>query len=182
MKSFKIRRKKVAVILILIFIVISCVLFKIIMLDKKNFQEDLIFFKIFGIGNSQEQCNGKSEYKIEVIKGKNSYKEIGLLQMIDINKLINKKVEPGTKGSFYVFLTSDSDVNYNMEIIYKNNKPENFKIEINEKEGKIKRNEVKKIEIKWEWKYEINQRDDVQDTEDGKNIEKFNFEICTIGK
>ena len=69
-----------------------------------------------------------------------------------------------------------------MEIIYKNNKPENFKIEINEKEGKIKRNEVKKVEIEWEWKYEINKKDDIKDTEDGKNIDKFNFEICTIGK
>ena len=179
---FMIKRKKVVIILILIFLVISCVLFKITMFKKKNFQEDLIFFKIFGIGNSKEQGKEKSEYEIKVIKGKDSYKEIDLLQVIDINKLINKKVEPGTRGSFYVFLTSDSDLNYNMEIIYKNNKPENFKIEINEKEGKIKRNEVKKVEIEWEWKYEINKKDDIKDTEDGKNIDKFNFEICTIGK
>ena len=30
--------------------------------------------------------------------------------------------------------------------------------------------------------YEINEEEDIQDTKDGKNIDEFDFEICTIGK
>lgn len=181
MKNLKINRKKI-VILILIFIIILFILFKILQSEKFNFQEDLIFFKIFGVGKIQEEGNEKSEYEIEVIKGKSNYKEIELLQTIDIKTLVNEKVAPGTKGSFNVFLTSNSDVDYEVEIIDKNNKPKNFKFEINEKVGKIEKDEVKKVEINWEWPYEINVEEDSQDTKDGENIDEFNFEICTIGK
>ena len=181
MRNLKINRKKI-VILILIFIIILFILFKILQSEKFNFQEDLIFFKIFGVGKIQEEGNEKSEYEIEVIKGKSNYKEIELLQTIDIKTLVNEKVAPGTKGSFNVFLTSNSDVDYEVEIIDKNNKPKNFKFEINEKVGKIEKDEVKKVEINWEWPYEINVEEDLQDTKDGENIDEFNFEICTIGK
>ena len=181
MRNLKINRKKI-VILILIFIIILFILFKILQSEKFNFQEDLIFFKIFGVGKIQEEGNEKSEYEIEVIKGKSNYKEIELLQTIDIKTLVNEKVAPGTKGSFNVFLTSNSDVDYEVEIIDKNNKPKNFKFEINEKVGKIEKDEVKKVEISWEWPYEINVEEDLQDTKDGENIDEFNFEICTIGK
>lgn len=181
MRNLKINRKKI-VILILIFIIILFILFKILQSEKFNFQEDLIFFKIFGVGKIQEEGNEKSEYEIEVIKGKSNYKEIELLQTIDIKTLVNEKVAPGTKGSFNVFLTSNSDVDYEVEIIDKNNKPKNFKFEINEKVGKIEKDEVKKVEINWEWPYEINVEEDSQDTKDGENIDEFNFEICTIGK
>lgn len=181
MRNLKINRKKI-VILILIFIIILFILFKILQSEKFNFQEDLIFFKIFGVGKIQEEGNEKSEYEIEVIKGKSNYKEIELLQTIDIKTLVNEKVAPGTKGSFNVFLTSNSDVDYEVEIIDKNNKPKNLKFEINEKVGKIEKDEVKKVEINWEWPYEINVEEDLQDTKDGENIDEFNFEICTIGK
>ena len=129
MRNLKINRKKI-VILILIFIIILFILFKILQSEKFNFQEDLIFFKIFGVGKIQEEGNEKSEYEIEVIKGKSNYKEIELLQTIDIKTLVNEKVAPGTKGSFNVFLTSNSDVDYEVEIIDKNNKPKNLKFEI----------------------------------------------------
>lgn len=181
MRNLKINRKKI-VILILIFIIILFILFKILQSEKFNFQEDLIFFKIFGVGKIQEEGNEKSEYEIEVIKGKSNYKEIELLQTIDIKTLVNEKVAPGTKGSFNVFLTSNSDVDYEVEIIDENNKPKNLKFEINEKVGKIEKDEVKKVEINWEWPYEINVEEDLQDTKDGENIDEFNFEICTIGK
>ena len=181
MKKFKISRKKIFI-LILIFIIIICMLFKITQSEKIDFQEDLIFFKIFGEEKIKEQSNDKSEYEIQVIKGESSYKEIELLQTIDVTTLVNKKVAPGTKGRFYVFLTSKSNVNYEIEILDKNKKPKNFKFKINEKVGIIRKNEVKKVEINWEWPYEINIEENSQDTKDGESIEKFYFEICTIGK
>ena len=47
---------------------------------------------------------------------------------------------------------------------------------------KLEKNKTKKIEINWEWPYEINEKENIQDTKDGKNIEKYAFEICAIGK
>ena len=42
--------------------------------------------------------------------------------------------------------------------------------------------ETKKVEINWKWQYEKNIESDNQDTKDGENLEKYEFEICTIGK
>jgi len=183
MRVLNINKKKVLV-LILIFIIILCVLLKIIKSKKFNFQEDLIFFKLFGIENIQgkENSNKKNEYKIEVIKGEKNYKKINLFQSIDMETLVYEKVAPGTKGSFYVFLTSDGQIDYEIKIIDKNISPKNLKFEISQSEGRIERNEIKKVKINWEWPYEINKEENIQDTKDGKNIEEFNFEICTIGK
>ena len=188
MKDLKNNRKKILV-LILIFIIILCVLLKIAQAKDLNFQEDLIFFKLFGIGNIQEQENSQEEnlnkentYEVKVVKGKSSYKKIDLLQSIDMKTLVNEKIAPGTKGSFYVYLTSNEDMNYKMEIVDKNESPKNFKFEISEKQGKIEKNVIKKVEINWEWPYELSSKENVQDTKDGKNINEYEFEICTIGK
>lgn len=181
MKNRRINSKK-KLILIIVFIIILFILFKILQSKDFDFQEDLIFFKLFGVENIQENSKKENEYEIEVVKGENSYKEIDLLQSIDIKTLTNEKIAPGTKGKFYVFLTSTSNLDYEISIVDKNESPSNFKFAIKEKTGKIKRNEVKKIEISWEWPYEINEEENKQDTKDGENIEEYNFEICTIGK
>ena len=191
MRDLKNNRKKILV-LILIFIIILCVLFTIAQAKNLNFQEDLIFFKLFGIGNIQEKENSEKEnsykedkyqntYGIKVEKGQNSYQKIDLLQSIDIKTLVNEKIAPGTKGSFYVYLTSSANMDYKMKIIDKNKSPKNFKFEISENQGRIEKNKIKKVEVNWEWPYEISKEENVQDTEDGKSIEKYDFEICTIG-
>ena len=86
MKRLKENKKKV-VILILIFIISIFTLFKFLQIQKFDFQEDLIFFKLFNgekNQNSNEEID-KNEYEIiEVEKGKNSYKRINLLQEQDI--------------------------------------------------------------------------------------------------
>lgn len=182
MKDLKNNRKKILV-LILIFIIILCVLFKITQAKDLNFQEDLIFFKLFGIENIQEKENSKEEnsYEVKITKGQNSYQKIDLLQSIDMETLVNEKIAPGTKGSFYVYLTSNADMNYEIKILDKNKSPKNFKFEISENQGKIEKNKIKKVEVNWEWPYEISKEENVQDTEDGKNIEEYNFEIKATG-
>lgn len=193
MRNLKNSRKKI-LILILVFIIILCVLFKMLQSKNLNFQEDLIFFKLFGIGNIQESSeeeiknNNENEnfknnvYEIGVKKRQNSYKKIDLLQSIDLKTLVNEKIAPGTKGSFDVYLISNEDINYEIEIVDKNKSPKNFKFEISEKIGKIKKDEMKKVQVNWEWPYEINEKENKQDTKDGENIEKYDFEICTIGR
>ncbi len=208
MRDLRNNRKKI-IILIIIFIIILCILFKISQSKNLNIQEDLIFFKLFGISNMEkvniekgeerekieltkenriikniESIENKFEnvYKIEVKEGKENYQDIDLFQTIDANTLVNEKIAPGTKGKFYVYLSSNSDIDYEMEIVGKNISPKNFKFEISNKEGSLEKNKVKKVEVNWEWPYEINEEENIQDTKDGKNIEKYNFEICTIGK
>ena len=180
MKDFKNNKKKILV-LILIFIIILCVLFKMTQEKGLSFQEDLIFFKLFGIENIQEnikeeKIDKQNIYEVKVIKGENTYKKVDLLQSIDM------KIAPGTKGNFYVYLISNTNMNYEMEIVDKNKSPKNFKFEISEKQGQIEKNEIKKIEVKWEWPYELSNEENMQDTKDGKNIDKYDFEIRTIGK
>lgn len=200
MKNLRNNKKKI-LILILLFIIILCILLKIAQAKDLYSQEDLIFFKLFGIGNSQVQKNSKETtsskiinskkenksdkdniYKINIRKGENTYEKIDLLQTIDMKTLVNEKIAPGTKGSFYVYLTSNIDMDYEMQIVDKNESPKNFKFEISEEKGNLEKNKIKKVEVKWEWPYEIDNDENIQDTKDGKNIEEYDFEICTIGK
>ena len=81
-----------------------------------------------------------------------------------------------------------------MKIESKNDKPKNlnFKIEgkdkkynsleemENELQGQITKN--KSIIIDWEWKYENNTNENMQDTKDGENLKKYNFTIYVTGK
>ena len=111
------------------------------------------------------------------------YQEINLLQTIDYKTLVHEKVAPGTKGELYIILTSNSTLKYKIDMKAKNQKPQNLKFSILEKqEGTIKRGEQKKIKVMWEWQYETNKIQNKQDTKDGENIKKYEFEICTIGE
>ena len=181
-----INNKKKILVLILIFIVILFTFYKIAQSRDLKVQEDLIFFKLLGNGNIEEQDieqenyrnnNFENSYQVKVFKDKKSYEKVNLLQTINLNTLVNEKVAPGTSGSFYVDLISDSDLQYELEIVNKNEKPKNFEFEIEEKEGRIEKNKIKKVRINWKWLYEINEEEDIQDTKDGETLEKFNFEI-----
>ena len=110
MKDLRNNKVKI-IILILVFLIILFILLKIVQSRKFNFQEDIIFFKLFSV---QESTIDK-DYKIEVVKGKRNFQKIDLAQTVDIKTLVDKKIAPGAKGSFYVFLTSNSNINYEIE-------------------------------------------------------------------
>ena len=106
-----------------------------------------------------------------------------MLQTIDSKTLVHEKVAPGTKGEFYIILTSNSTLKYKIDMRAKNQKPQNLKFSILEnQEGIIKKGERKKIKATWEWQYETSKIQNKQDTKDGENIKKYEFEICTIGE
>lgn len=182
MKILKKDRKKI-LILILIFLIILCILTKISISKNKFYQEDLIFFELFGIQNKIKEDTDFSNniYKITVMKGEKNYKRINLSQTVDIKTLVNEKIAPGTKGEFYLYLMSNENIDYNIEIIDKNIKPENFKFMIEDNNGIIEKDEVKKVKVKWEWIYETNEKQNIQDTKDGESIDVYNFEIITTG-
>lgn len=49
-----------------------------------------------------------------------------------------------------------------------------------ELKGEVKEN--KNIKIYWEWEYETNEMQNLQDTKDGEKIRQYNFMIYTIGQ
>ena len=56
-----------------------------------------------------------------------------------------------------------------------------FNFNIKQAKGLILLGEIKKIPIEWEWIYESGENQDIQDTKDGENLRKYEFQICTIG-
>ena len=193
------KESKKIIFLILIFSIILISLFLISKSKKFKFQDDLIFFTIFSQSNSsniKKESQKTNQYNIKVSKEKTVYEEVNLMQTIDNKNLINKKIEPGTSGDFEIVLTSNYDLKYQIGFISKNTKPKNLQFYVSEEgkkyntleelqqelKGKIRKNEVIKTCIFWEWKYEIEPNADRQDTRDGENIKEYNFEIYTIGK
>ena len=183
MKKRKLNQNITIIILILIFSIILIFTYKIAKETKTQGQDDILFFKLWSNGEKQNQIQNSNsenlnkkiaEYNVKVSKNKYEYQEINLLQTIDYKTLVHEKVAPGTKGEFYIIVTSNSTLKYKIDMKAKNQKPQNLKFSILEKqEGTIKRGEQKKIKVMWEWQY---------DTKDGENIKKYEFEICTIGE
>ena len=109
---------------------------------------------------------------------------------IDVFETINdvyKKIAPGSKGSFAIKFRRPINLNYKIKINEKTSKPQNlFFILGNKKYSSIKEMEniinekfisTEKIIINWEWKYYIDEINDIEDTEDGEKAQKYIFEI-----
>lgn len=105
-----------------------------------------------------------------------------------------KKQHLGTKGAFEIWLQTNEKINYQIKFESKNDKPKNLSFKIDEKDRKYERledmeqelkgeiNENKKIVIHWEWEYEKDEMQNLQDTKDGENIKRYNFTIYAIGQ
>lgn len=179
--------KKVRIIII-IFIISSAMMFVISIFFYKddvssNFQDYLIFFKLFNNGqemfkkenvkNAQNLSSQKDEfvpldYCFMVNYEKIDFKNINLLDTVNSKTLIKKKISPGTSGSFNIILNSNQRTKYKIKVKSESEKPLNLKFYINggnkeystleelqdELVGILERNVKKVIEIKWEWKYE----------------------------
>lgn len=124
------------------------------------------------------------------------FKAINLLDTIDNKTLVNKKIAPGTRGKFDIVIKSNIEINYQVKIESKNEKPQNLRFtkygnnqEYNSLEdlqkilnGSVGPNETEIITINWNWKYANNEEENIQDTKDGINIQKYNFNIYVIGE
>lgn len=196
-------------IVILLVIVIFVILFAFFKSNKKFFNDNLIFFKLFDSGlfnqfatkddeviaNKQINLENSSELFFHVEYDNTDFKKINLADTINKDTLVEEKIAPGTKGNFKIFLLSNKDIEYTINFISLNSKPKNlfFEIEGRNEEyqsledlqddliGSINENEVKTISINWYWKYDNNSKEDVQDTKDGREIQKYNFEILVSG-
>lgn len=100
----------------------------------------------------------------------------------------------GTSGKFEIILQTNKKIDYKVKFESKNDKPKNLVFWFEEKDKKYKSleemeqelqgeiTENKSIIINWEWKFEINTSENLQDTKDGEKLKKYNFTIYVIGK
>ena len=192
--------KYILIILILIFLI-----FTFFRLKRTDLMDDFILFKLFSDSNislekvQKEKLNLNNSKEYPIYEFNVSYKKtklegINLLDTIDNKTLVKEKVAPGTKGEFIIRINSNEDMYYevyfnsinekpkNLTFIYNNNKYQTLDELEKDLIGEIRKKETIDIEIKWEWEYKINEREDIQDTLDGEKLVNYNFTIETIGR
>lgn len=163
-------------ILILIVLVIIFTILNFYKSNKKIF-EDIMIFGLW------DDIGVKNEYEIST---QNTVK-------IDVFSTINniyKKIAPGSRGTFVIKFQRPNNSLYKIKINEKTEKPQNLffifenkkYLSLEEMEQEI--NEMfmntEKITINWEWKYFVDEKQDIQDANDGENAGKYIFEIETI--
>ena len=188
------------IIIILIFLLIIGIYF-LLKSNNNFFKDDIILFKNFysSINNTKENKDTKEKdssdnYNIIKISTKKQItKEISLFSNLNNQMNWNKIIYPGTKGEFSIKLYGQEKLQYEVTFKSKNQKPRNLVFKQNGKEyetleklgedlkGNLQKGEIKNIVIEWEWKYETNEKQDFQDTKDGKEIREYNFEITAKG-
>ena len=78
MRDLRYKRKRI-IILIIIFIIILITLYTIAQSKDSNFQEDVIFFKLFGNENNiSQEKNNNNQYEIKILKNRKTYRQIDL--------------------------------------------------------------------------------------------------------
>lgn len=200
-KKIKNKKKKILILILIILLIIGIYYF--LKNDDNFFKDDIIFFKNFysSINNTKENKdtneNDSSSDDYNIIKistKKQTTKEMTLFSNLKDQMNWNKIIYPGTKGEFLIKLYGQENLQYEIAFRSKNQKPKNLVFKQNGKEyetleqlgedlnGNIKKDEIKNIVIEWEWKYETNEKQDLQDTKDGKEIREYNFEITAKGK
>lgn len=192
----KSRRKLVFMVLLITILLIF--LWQNIKKQNNETQNDLIFFKLFNIGQQNNKKSiekgEKTVYYFNVSYKNIDFKNINLLDTLDRNTLVREKIAPGTKGSFEIYLETNEKIKYQIKFESKNEKPKNLNFQLEGKDRKYETleemekdligeiSEDKKIIINWEWNYEQNKTQDLQDTKDGENIENYKFTIYAIGE
>ena len=188
------------IIIILIFLLIIGIYF-LLKSNNNFFKDDIILFKNFysSINNTKEnkdtkEKNSSDNYNIiKISTKKQNTKEMSLFSNLNDQMNWNKIIYPGTKGEFSIKLYGQEKLQYEVTFKSKNQKPENLVFKQDGKEyetleklgenlkGNLQKGEIKNIVIEWEWKYETNEKQDFQDTKDGKEIREYNFEITAKG-
>lgn len=184
---------------ILIFIIIIILIFIFRNNANIDFQDNFLFFKLLGnnqkiSSNSFNQVDLQNENTTPLffnVSYQNiDFKKIGLGETIDVETLTNGKVAPGTKGKFEVIIYSNKDCYYQVYFQNEMEKPKNMVFYITKEnkvktleelqkqlKGRVEKDIPKKIIVFWEWKYENGMEENGQDTNDGKKLENYYFDI-----
>ena len=193
------KKKNYHLLFILIFIIIIILIFIFRNNANIDFQDNFLFFKLLGnnqkiSSNSFNQVDLQNENTTPLffnVSYQNiDFKKIGLKETINIGTLANGKVAPGTKGKFEIIIYSNKDCYYQVYFQNEMEKPKNMLFYITKEnkvktleelqkqlEGRVEKDIPKKIIVFWEWKYENGMEENRQDTNDGKKLENYYFDI-----
>lgn len=190
------KTKIIKLILIIILINLFIIIFCFKQISNKTQSDDFLFLKLF----QSQSKTAEEEYSFKVNYLNKGLKTVNLSDTI--NKNFYKKVAPGTNGKFNIVLNSTRDLQYQVKFSSTSAKPQNLKFmaltngekitkaseleELSENlKGIILKKQKVSITVLWYWPYEgENQEEqvDIQDTIDGKNIEKYKFDILVLGE
>ena len=193
--------KRLIIVIILIFLIFKIVCLNLKFDSIKN--DDFLFLKFLvnGQKDSINNLNQKSIYKFNVDYKDMKLKSINLLDSADKTTFVYEKIAPGSKGEFEIELNSNQNLKYRIEFKSNNAKPQNlnFKVlkdddfldeantleELSEiMKGDINKNQKIIYKIEWYWEFQNSQgleKVDIQDTNDAKNINQYNFDVYTYG-
>ena len=193
--------KRLIIVIILIFLIFKIVCSNLKFDSIKN--NDFLFLKFLASGqkDSIDNLNQKSIYKFNVDYKDMKLKSINLLDSADKTTFVYEKIAPGSKGEFEIELNSNQNLKYRIEFKSNNAKPQNlnFKVfkdnvfldeantleELSESmKGDINKNQKIIYKIEWYWEFQNSQgleKVDIQDTNDAKNINQYNFDVYTYG-
>ena len=193
--------KRLIIVIILIFLIFKIVCSNLKFDSIKN--DDFLFLKFLASGqkDSIDNLNQKSIYKFNVDYKDMKLKSINLLDSADKTTFVYEKIAPGSKGEFEIELNSNQNLKYRIEFKSNNAKPQNlnFKVfndnvfldEANTLEklsesmkGNINKNQKIIYKIDWYWEFQNShnlEKVDIQDTNDAKNINQYNFDVYTYG-
>ena len=193
--------KRLIIVIILIFLIFKIVCSNLKFDSIKN--DDFLFLKFLvnGQKDSIDNLNQKSIYKFNVDYKDMKLKSINLLDSADKTTFVYEKIAPGSKGEFEIELNSNQNLKYRIEFKSNNAKPQNlnFKVfndnvfldEANTLEklsesmkGNINKNQKIIYKIEWYWEFQNShdlEKVDIQDTNDAKNINQYNFDVYTYG-
>lgn len=170
---------------IFIFIMILLILLNIIYFSNTYIKEKIKINKSLDFDIELEY----PKYNFNVSYKNQNFKSIKLTDKVTKNDMIY----PGANGSFYIIINTtggNKDINYIMQVQEENSKPKNLKFKINNIEydsikelsenikGTIEKNASKILKIDWFWDYDSNE---IIDTFDGININKYKFSIRIVG-
>lgn len=170
------KKKLIITIIIIIFVFITLNFQKF----KQYIFNDIIIFDLLS------QNERDKEYIINYQKEK--IVQINVFQTMKNDAY--KKIAPGSYGKFTIKTTKI--IEKKDEIILKEitNKPQNLIFIINKKRFNTLKEmqeivneqliKTGKVVINWEWNYDINKEEDIEDTEDGENPQQYIFEIEAI--
>ncbi len=185
-----------------------CLIILIILILKsfnpKNQFDDIFFIKFLSnitntkIDEIPQKTNNQFIFNIKYKNTK--LNAVNLLDTTDRETLVYEKIAPGTQGNFSIILSSNQQSNFKITFKSLNEKPKNLKFsafsdgkvissEKNSLEelskdlvGQVEKNQIKIIIINWYWNYENSESDNIQDTEDSKRINQYQFEIYAQGE
>lgn len=157
--------------------------------------------------NKGEAVSKIAKWQFAVTDGSSILQNIELKNTYTPESLVEGKIAPGSSGKFDIVIDmKNSDVTVDYEVIFneKSTKPKNLQFECNGKKansikeleeilkGKIDANSSdeekrKTFTINWKWNKQTGETDeekylnDLQDTEDGRNLEEYNLDIIVKG-